>query len=273
MIASQRPQVVARAQAAGEIVAPQTSDFMIVQRALDRMADEAIDLGVTIRIETDFDEFARVLRTASGWVYPSFDPACARLERDALWLRVTDAEGELVLVYAARVFRCDEFMTLLRNERLWFDRGLRAVSPNYRLLESRFDTPAWGGTVGHGGGLWVDPRARGHGLSTWAPIYMRALMVRRFDIDWQTNLVFANMAERSRRAYGYTEIERVIDGYFPPTGKDAAVYLSRMSRAEILGQLTASEFAARATKVDRQAPAPGVDAPRREAGSRPGGSD
>src|SRR5260221_3137889 len=148
--------------------------FATVQGALDRLSDEAIALGLTVRIETDLDDFASLRRAVGdGGLYPSFDPALSQLTRDAFWLRVSDVEGELVAILAARVFRCADFMALLRSERVWFDRGLRLVSSRYNLLATRFDDAVWGGVVGHGGGLGGNPRMRGHGLTTGLPFSKR----------------------------------------------------------------------------------------------------
>jgi len=248
--------------------------FRTVQRALDRMADEAIDLGMTVRIETDFEEFAYLRRSVGdGFLYPSFDPAVSRLARDAFWVRADNDDGELLAMVASRVFRCDDFMALVRNERVWFDRGPHGMSRGYSVLPTRLNDPVWGGVVGHGGGFFVHPRARGHGLSVWLPMYQRALMVRMYGVDWHTNFVSEAMAERSKRAYGYPDVELIIDGYFPPMRKDQRVYISRISRAEIVRQLEADEFDRRTTRVDRRVPALDVGAPLLGAGSRPGGSD
>ncbi|MEJ0069322.1 MAG: hypothetical protein WDO24_12020 [Pseudomonadota bacterium] len=85
-------------------------------------------------------------------------------------MRVTDESGFLVAIMAERMYRCDDFMELLRNTRLWFDKGPVAVSPEFRPING-FD--AFGGIVGHGSGLWVDPAFRRHGVSSFLPDYYR----------------------------------------------------------------------------------------------------
>jgi hypothetical protein len=226
------------------------TEFAIVQGALERLTDEMVEIGIEVTIETDFEEFARLRKmVGDGGCYPAVDPKFSRLDKDAFWLRVTDREDALVALYAERIYRTDDFVDLIRSERLWFDKGLRVVSPDYRLIENAFDT--FGGVIGHGCGLWVAPAARRRGLSAFLPDYQRALAVRNFGIDWQTNLVFATLVEHTRKAYGYRTVERIIDGYFPVTQSSAEVYLGRMSRAEVLARLEVPQVAV--TTVDPRA--------------------
>jgi hypothetical protein len=225
-------------------------DFGVVQDALERLTDEMIDIGINVYVETDFEEFARLRRSVGeGGCYPAVDPRHSRLDKDAFWLRVTDRDDNLVALYAERIYRTEDFMTLMRSERIWFDRMPRAISADYRLIEDAFD--AFGGTVGHGCGMWVHPSARRHGLSAFLPDFQRALAVRNYNIDWQTCLVFADLAEHTRKAYGYSRVEKVVDGYFPVTRATAEVYLGRMTRNEVLARLEDQRVAV--TTVARQA--------------------
>jgi hypothetical protein len=227
-------------------------EFAIVQDLLDRLSDQMVETGVSLTVEHDFEEFARLRKmVGDGGCYPSVDPRYSRLDRDAFWLRAVDRNDRLIAFNAERIYRTDDFMALMRSERLWFDRGPRAVSPEYRLIEAALET--FGGVVGHGCGMWVHPSVRRHGISAFLPAYQRAIAIRNYAIDWQTCLAFADLAKHIRTAYGYTRVERVIDGYFPVTGKPAEVYLGRISRDEILGMLTGSRV--RVTPVDRPAAA------------------
>lgn len=226
-------------------------EFKTIQEALERLSEQMVEIGISVSIETDFEEFARLRKSVGdGGCYPSVDPKLSRLDRDAFWLRVTDRDDALLALYAERIYRCDDFLDLMRSERVWFDRGLRVVSPDYRLLEGVFD--AFGGVVGHGCGLWVHPLARRHGLSAFLPDYQRALAVRNFALDWQTCLVFEHLAQHTRKAYGYSQVDAIIDGYFPVTRAPARVYLGRMTRAEIVARLDAPSLV---TTAIRQVPA------------------
>lgn len=213
-------------------------DEDVIQAALERLTDEMVGIGISVTVETDFEEFAFLRKRAGeGGCYPAVDPAHSRLDKDAFWVRVEDREGNLVGLYAERIYRCEDFMELLRSERLWFDRSLRLVSNGYRPLEESFES--FGGVVGHGCGLWIHPSARRHGLSAWLPDFQRALAVRNYDLGWQTCLVFEALAEHTRKAYGYTDVRLVVDGYFPVTRSDARVYLGRMTRQEVVARLAA----------------------------------
>lgn len=225
------------------------AELEIVSSALERMDDEALRLGMDIRIETDFDEFVRLRRqSAEGAVSPTLNPEFSHLERDAFWLQVLDLHGSLLAIFGAKIFRTANFMDLMRNERLWFDRGLRVVSPELRVIDhfGRF-----GGVVSHGAGMWVHPAARGRGISAFLPDYLRALAVKNYAVDWHTMFVFEQHQDHALKAYGYSSIEKVIDGFCPITSTNTKLYLGRMTRQDIIDRLVAPR---KITKEARPAP-------------------
>jgi hypothetical protein len=230
-------------------------ELEIVHGGVERLDEEAIRMGFEVRIETDFEEFARVRRAAGGVVNPTVNPKSSRLDRDAFWLRVSDLNGTLAGVYGVKAFRTQNFMDLLRSERLWFDLRPHVVSPKLRILDSY---EAFGGVVTHGAGLWIHPAFRGRGLSGFIPEYLRALAVKRFAIDSHTGFVFAQHQGHAQRAYGFPRVEKVIDGYCPITDSDTQLFMGRMMRAEILERLQAAELQAPITTADRPARATAV---------------
>jgi len=227
------------------------TEFAVVQRAVAVMMDEALAIDLEISIGADWEEFGRLRGPrGEGGVYPTFDVRHSRIAAgDGLWVRIGERSGKLVALAAGRVFRTSDFMEVLRSERLWFDRSLRALSPAFRVVDSYFGDQPWGGVVSHGGALWVAPEFRRHGLSTFVPELVRALMARNFGVDWHTSLVFERLVELARKAYGYSEAELVVDGFFPVTGTKERVYLTRMSRRELVARLEAESFTARVARL------------------------
>ena len=64
-------------------------------------------------------------------------------------------------------------------------------------------------------------------------------MLRNHDIDHETGLVFEGLAMHGlpRKSYGYMRVAKVVDGFFPPTGKPERVYLCHITRGEALQQI------------------------------------
>src|SRR5262249_22169989 len=149
------------------------------------------------------EEFARLRQAGGGSLNQTIDPRHSRLDRDAFWLRATGFDGTLAGLYAVKAFRVANFMDLLRNERLWFDRGPNVITGKQTILDS-FEP--FGGVVTHGAGLWVNPAFRGRRLSSLLPEYVRALAVKLYAIDWHTGLVQERDREHAQRAYGFTKI-------------------------------------------------------------------
>lgn len=214
------------------------AEFGLVQRYIDRVVEEVLELGLSPEIEHDFDIFAK-LRRANGFLYPSVDPNFSDLDSDALWVRAVTAHGDTVALSAARVFETDDFYELLRSERIWF----RKPPPDAgtRCIIDTADLPEIKGVVAHGGGLWVHPTWRKRGLSHMLPWLVRGLLLRNSAIDYITSLVFEDIAlsRLPLTSYAFTRVDKIIDGFFPPTGKAERVYLCRSSRRDIMERIGA----------------------------------
>jgi hypothetical protein len=206
--------------------------FGCVQNYCGRAMNDIARLGLTVHIDHDLHAFARLRRRlGDGFCYPSLDPTQCRIGPDAFWLHVLDAAGETTATLAARIFAdVDDFYQLMMSETLWWDRRPHEVG-RCRPLRS---IPAFGGTVGHSGGMWVSPTQRGRGLANLMQSLSRGLQLRNHAIDVDTGLVFEPLVSFAMSQYQYPRCELVIDGFFPPTGKDARVYLCHMTREEAL---------------------------------------
>lgn len=224
----------------------------IVHAGIEQLEETAIRAGLEITIETDFAEFARLRQAGGGSLNQTIDPRHSRLDRDAFWLRATAFDGTLAGMYAAKVFRVANFMDLLHNERLWFDRGPNLVTGKQTILDA---FAPFGGVVSHGAGLWVNPVFRGRRLSSLLPEYVRALAVKLHAVDWHTGLFMARDRDHARRAYGFTHIELVIDGFCHITGPNSQVCMGLMSRRTILDRLQDDLSAAVLTRADPRVPA------------------
>jgi hypothetical protein len=211
------------------------AEFSLVQRHCDRTIGDLLRLRLDLCIEHDFEEFAALRsQVADGFVYPSFDPRHSRLDRDAFWLRAVDEAGRTVATHASRVFRTDDFYRLMRSERLWHDRGVHILNSGYKM---NCPIPPFGGVVGHTGGMWVHPSQRGRRLATLLPSLARGLLLRNYEVEYETGLVFEELVPLALRSYGYPRVELCVDGLFPPTGEPERVYMCHMTRQEALAQI------------------------------------
>jgi hypothetical protein len=212
------------------------AELDVVYGALEALDENADQVGLVVRFETDFAEFVRLRGLSSdGIVNPMLNPAFSRLAGNAFWLRVEDRLGHLVALFGAKVFEAANFMDLVRTGQLWFDREpLRAVDPRARPLDpfGRF-----GGVVSHGAGVWVAPQRRVRGISTLLSDMTRALLLKNHAIDWHTMTCIGKaLRDQSERAYGF-EMGLIYDGYCPMTDGDVELYLGRMARADTVERL------------------------------------
>lgn len=218
----------------------------LVQRYMDALTEEILTLGLQPQREYDFDDFGRARGSVEpSWIYPTYDPSMNDIRKDAVWLRVLNPAGETVAMTAARVFRADNFYELLETEQLWFG---RPTNRDRCTIGAGDPLPAIGGAVGHGGGLWVHPAWRKVGLSRLVPRLNHAYLLRLFSIDHHTTLVFEGLAKSGLPlwGYGFARLPKLIDGFFPPTGKEESVYLGHITRQEMLESME-NELAGRAT--------------------------
>jgi GNAT superfamily N-acetyltransferase len=135
---------------------------------------------------------------------------------------------------AARLFVTEDYLELMRSMRLWWD------PPRARLpIEVPEGTPAIRGSVGHEGGLWVDPQHRKRGFSVILPHLVRAFCHREWHVDWQTGATMRGIGESGIAvwAYGAPHLVPCYEGYFPVTGNTDRLFLVYMSQAELVAGL------------------------------------
>jgi hypothetical protein len=219
-------------------------DSHLLRSSLGDIAARIRGLGVRLSIEFDFDGLLEARAESSDpWLYPTFDPRLSDLSEDALWLRAATPSGDTIATYAVRVFETGDFYDLMRSGALWFAQpaaergGCRIVSATLPIA----------GLVGHCGAAWVHPAWRDRGLVQLLCRYGRALLLRDFAVDHETGLVAEHnyRSGLAQRAYGYPRVPKVVDGFFPPSGSEARVYLCHMSRAEMLDDLRSLRTAPR----------------------------
>ena len=212
-------------------------DFASVQRYVDAIIDKMAEHHLSVVIERDFLALYNFLKSRRGaFVYPTFNPYESNLGRESFWLRVVDADGATVASHAQRVFVVDDFCSLIRSGSLWFALGT-PMDPERTELTA--PGQALSGCIAHAGSLWVDPEHRKKGLSVWLPYLSRLACLRNYSPDFFSALVFEKMATSGVPAkfYGYTHVEPILRGFFPPTGTDEHVFLCYMNCRDAIDKI------------------------------------
>jgi hypothetical protein len=217
-------------------------DQTIIQSCFDETDAALRTIGLEPTFSTDLSGWATMMRNAPRimLVNPTFDPEHNELGPDnAFWIRLSQlSDGRPIACIANRLFVTDDYVDLMRTQRLWYSRGPRKMVD----LVVPDDMPRIAGRVGHHAGLWIHPDWRKHGLSGYMTRLARCASLRRFEVDWHCGLVFAVLAEKGLpitavSGYGYPRMVVAIDGWQPLTDKPDRLYLPWISRAEILAQL------------------------------------
>jgi hypothetical protein len=227
-----------------------TGDIDIVNSAVGALIEAAACRRMTFTLRRDFGGYLAI-RHAHGddHINQVFDPRFADWDEEDFWVLGESFEGQPVATYCVRFFLTDDFYKLVSSQSLWFGRRPRPPGPK---LEIQSQIPAFGGRILHSGGLWVRPDHRGRcRLASLLPSFARAISLQGCAFDHDSAMILNDqrdrpqMAERKAffmgvRTYGFARVGRLVDGWFPPEGRDAIVHLCHSTRAEALASLTPS---------------------------------
>ena len=214
-----------------------------IQFLIDACDGQFREMGLELVAETDMAKWAWTMRSApqTTGVNPSFDPEKSVLgPENAFWLGLLSA-GETIACIANRLFVADDFVELIRTGAIWVDRHpIQFPEPINVVLP--VDHVRISGRIGHHGGLWVRPDWRGRRLACILPRLTRAISMRQFDVDWHCGLTLEPLAKHRVpiKAYGYIRQELCVDGFIPVTNRKERVYLTSITREEILLQIAKS---------------------------------
>ena len=227
-------------------------EFARVQLAIEEYIETLAAIGLTVRVRRDFNKYAAI-RHAQGDIHlnQAFDPAFTRFKSDDFWLLAQNRAREPIASYCVRRLIVEDFYDLVRSQALWFGEPGKA-DPQFAV---ECDIPSFGGEVSHGGGLWVREDYRGAWrrprLSTVMMCLGRALGLRNrsFDHDSAMILVDPRYAQRLARrkavllavdGYRFARARPLVNGWFPPEGRAALLYLCHSTRGEALASLTSA---------------------------------
>jgi hypothetical protein len=205
------------------------------------IADQAArDCGVRLRLRSDFDALLELNReNRDSWppLLPICDPAHSNLRIDsAFWLEGVDDRGETVVTHFARFF--DFAGTNLIDEMRSLRVQYEDPRPHLKAGEAFLvDAPPASVVRGHtmyGGGVWVRPEWRRHGLTKIVPRISRAYAYTRWDTAFTWGFVEPKThAFGLSRAYGPYQVHEGVTLRTPVRG-DLPLVLLWMDSATML---------------------------------------
>lgn len=193
----------------------------------EQIVERVEDLGLVLKVRGDMAAWADFYRaTPVGFVNPAFDPEHCRVDAgNAFWVEVATPAGEPVACTAAKRHESRDLRDDLAFCRLWLERRPPTEAMPLVLPE---DLPLREGRFQHYGGLWVDSRWRGQGLSACLPRLARAISVSRWQPDWHIGWTLGDVGRSRlpRHYYGYARLAQATDGcLWPPSGKPESCFL------------------------------------------------
>jgi len=191
--------------------------------------DRAVrDMGLLLRIRTDFDELLYVNRqhvAAGDWltIPDAFNPNVAELnEENSFWVAGEDESGEIVVTWAARIYNWTG-TTLAEQIRVaWY--GVDTGQPCVVTAEAAHRIS---GIVSCAGASWVRPDFRGKHLSHLMPRIGKAYACSRWPLDWAIGFIsLGNVDKGLARSYGQKNLSYSIVYPGSSWGEVALVYTS-----------------------------------------------
>jgi hypothetical protein len=258
-------------------------ELMEIQNFIDRARRDLDGRGLTVEVDTDLSNWARLLRRVpqAGSVVSTHDPRRSYVHPgNAFWLIVREnkrrwwrhpleRDGRIIACLCHKVVETEDILDDVRTHKLFFD---KKPILDYRPLDivASPNMPVITGKVGLAGGFWVHPRHRGTMLSDIVSRMTRVLSLRHFDIDWAVSLVKDTPGRKAmiHGAYGIPNSISIMRGYYPPYGRDLDIQMSYMHRDEMIRQVIAENSAETPSPAFRVEPAAVAAAETRSARPR-----
>jgi hypothetical protein len=222
----------------------------------DRLYRALRELGLTVRIEFDIEDFKSfILGTEWPVVNSAADPAYHDFAAgEVFWMRLSHG-SETIATQVFRMIMTDDYVAMMRDHTLFFGKHPSEFR-NFRMLRED-GLPRLGGLVVQLTGLYIRPdwrRARtADGMrlvAAWTRL-SHSFTVRNLMADWSVSLLEQHIAtpRMIEDLYGYPNAIEVCETYVPDFNRQERVTLVWMSAEEL-----AASVASRPRPVGRPAP-------------------
>ncbi|MBV8167028.1 MAG: hypothetical protein JO021_09570 [Alphaproteobacteria bacterium] len=199
------------------------------------------ELGLTVRIEFDVDEFKRFIH-GTEWpvVNSAVDPAFHDFAAgEVFWMRLLHG-GETVATQVFRMITTDDYIGMIGDHTLFYG-NTPSEFRDFRLLPAPGEGPRLGGLVVQLAGLYIRPdwrracTADGTRLvAAWVRL-SHSFTARNLMADWSVSLLEQRLAtpRMIEELYGYPHAMPVFETYVPEFDRHKRVTLVWMSAAEL----------------------------------------
>jgi hypothetical protein len=205
----------------------------------DRTYRALRDLGLSVRIEFDVEEWKSFIRTTEWPVVNSVaDPAYHDfVAGEVFWIRLLHG-SETVATQVLRIITTDDYIGMVRDHSLFF--GDRPSGFRDFCMLGGDSLPRIDGLVTHLSGLYIRPQWRrtrtadGTRLvAAWTRL-THSFTARNLMADWSVSLIEARVAtpRMIEDLYGYRHSAELFETYVPELGRRERVTLIWMSAAE-----------------------------------------
>jgi hypothetical protein len=188
----------------------------------------ARDMGLFLRIRTDFDEliYCNKQQVAAGnWltIPDAFNPeACELNEENSFWIAGENDAGEIVVTWASRIHNWLDTTMAEQMRVAWYGKDLG--QPCIVTAEA---ASMISGIVSCAGASWVRPDFRGKHLSHLMPRIGKAYACSRWPIDWAVGFIgLGNVEKGLANSYGQKNLSYSIVYPGSSWGEVALVYTS-----------------------------------------------
>jgi len=174
-------------------------------------------LGIRLSLSTDFEELAHVNEiNRSDWrpLMANFDVQHSTVdEQNAFWLKGIDAQGDVVLCHAVRlyVFGTTTLKDELESLRFFYDRPETAIANGASVEVTAPIASGINRRVSYSGALWVRSDFRRGGLGQLIPPLVHALAVTRWYPAYHTCSLTQPVVEKGvAKLYGYRNLQYAV---------------------------------------------------------------
>ncbi len=208
----------------------------------DHLYRQLRDLGLTVRIEFDIDEWKRFI-VGTEWpvVNTSADPAYHDFAAgEVFWMRLSRG-SETVATQVFRMISTDDYVGMVRDHSLFFG-DTPSGFKDFRMLPDAV-VPAIGGLVVQLSGLYIRPDFRrvriADGLrlvAAWTRL-SHSFTSRNLMADWSVSLLEERVStpRMIEDLYGYPHATELFETYIPYLDRHERVTLVWMSAEELAG--------------------------------------
>ena len=198
------------------------------------------DLVATI--ETDFEEYGRVVDEATSWhdkrVAPT-DPDHNTLgPKNAFWIAVRDGDGEVMSCSAQRVWPKSRLVDMINAGRFLYDGTKDEGQDSLHLFTEGLGHIE--GNIAYCGGGWVHPKVRGKAISTMSIMLSQAKLLQDFDVDYCFSMVRQDFIDNGMalKTYRYYHMDYGATLWRAGAGERFDLWILHNSRADLLREMT-----------------------------------